>query len=182
MNKEDYKAGEEFELVRTLSYEPHEFQVTIVEPKDDEEQKGSPQPEEPPPTVSCITWNSTGGSIAVGYCQRSHEKICSHKSAVAVWSMFMKAFSGTKPSLVLDSPACITAVQFHPKDQKLLIGGTFNGNVIMWDVQAEEPFICMSEIDDYFHREAVTQLLWVPVLSDFDLSSNYVPHIAPHPG
>jgi len=43
----------------------------------------------------------------------------------------------------------------------------------MWDIQAEEPLICMSEIDEYFHREAITQLLWVPVISGVDLSSMY---------
>jgi hypothetical protein len=68
----------------------------------------------------------------------------------------------------------VTAVQFHPKDPKLLVGGTFNGNVLLWDVQAEEPLQCSSDIDEYFHREAVTQLLWVSVLSRLELSSAYV--------
>lgn len=43
----------------------------------------------------------------------------------------------------------------------------------MWDIQADEPLLCMSEIDEYLHREAVTQLLWVPVFSTLELVPDY---------
>lgn len=43
----------------------------------------------------------------------------------------------------------------------------------MWDIQADEPLLYISEIDEYFHREAVTQLLWVPILSTYELVPIY---------
>jgi hypothetical protein len=80
MNKEMYKPNEDIETAFTLT---HEVKNMIV---------------------SSISWNCTGGCIAVGYCQKSHEEMCSHHSLVAVWSLFIKSFSSTKPTIQLDSP------------------------------------------------------------------------------
>jgi len=44
---------------------------------------------------------------------------------------------------------------------------------MIWDIQADENLLCMSEIDEYLHREAVTQLLWVPILSTLELIPDY---------
>lgn len=45
----------------------------------------------------------------------------------------------------------------------MLAGGTYNGELVLWDVTTTEadPQIAMSSIDDYFHREAIQSLQWV---------------------
>jgi len=89
MNKEIYKPNEDIETAFTLTHEANEK----------EEKKNM--------IVSSISWNRTGGCIAVGYCQKSHEEMCSHNSLVAVWSLFTKSFSSTKPTIQLDSPVIL---------------------------------------------------------------------------
>ena len=50
---------------------------------------------------------------------------------------------------------------WHPSDPVILAGGTINGEIYLWNVAQEEPQIAVSQIDEYFHREAITKLLWI---------------------
>lgn len=36
-----------------------------------------------------------------------------------------------------------------------------NGEIYLWNVSVDEPQIAVSAIDEYFHREAITKLIWV---------------------
>lgn len=36
-----------------------------------------------------------------------------------------------------------------------------NGEIYLWNVSVDEPQIAVSAIDEYFHREAITKLVWV---------------------
>jgi len=56
---------------------------------------------------------------------------------------------------------CLTSVAFHPTDALILAGGTLNGEIYLWNISQEEPQICKSEIDEYYHRESVQSLIWV---------------------
>ena len=103
MNKEVYKANDEFELAFTLAHEQYEYKVALSDEEGEIAKKPAHQPEGTK-MVSCISWSSTGGSIAVGYAHKTHETMCSHHSVVAVWNMFVKSFSSSRPSLTLDSP------------------------------------------------------------------------------
>lgn len=77
---------------------------------------------------------------------------------------------GMRPDIVIEWPACVTCVAFHPTQPSLLAAGTQSGEVLLFDVNrpseaAGEP-IARSRSDDYLHRECVTALRWVqePVL------------------
>jgi WD40 repeat protein len=36
-----------------------------------------------------------------------------------------------------------------------------NGEIYLWNISQEDPQIAVSQIDEYFHREAITRLVWV---------------------
>ncbi len=55
----------------------------------------------------------------------------------------------------------VTALAFHPHNPVILAGGTSLGEIYLWSVFDEEPRICSSIVDEYFHRESVTKLLWL---------------------
>ena len=55
----------------------------------------------------------------------------------------------------------MTEVAFHPTDPLILAGGTMNGEIIIWNVDLEDPKLHISAIDEYYHREAITKLIWV---------------------
>ena len=45
----------------------------------------------------------------------------------------------------------------------MLAGGSVNGEIFIWDVSdADNPLKCSSTIDEYFHRDAITAIQWVP--------------------
>lgn len=55
----------------------------------------------------------------------------------------------------------MTELAFHPADPLILAGGTMNGEIIIWNVDLEDPKLHISAIDEYYHREAITKLIWV---------------------
>jgi len=36
-----------------------------------------------------------------------------------------------------------------------------NGQIFLWSTEEQQPVLHTSEIDEYFHREAITSLIWV---------------------
>ena len=55
----------------------------------------------------------------------------------------------------------MTTLRFHSSDPSLLAGGTFIGEIYLWNVYNDEPEICNSRADEYFHRESITKLVWI---------------------
>jgi WD40 repeat protein len=57
-------------------------------------------------------------------------------------------------------------VAFHPTIPSLLAAGTFNGEVMVWDLnKGDEPLLATSRVDLYFHREPVCEVKWFPEVS-----------------
>ncbi len=56
--------------------------------------------------------------------------------------------------------SCLMCVSCHPEMPSVVAGGSFNGEVLVWDTNRDEPLVASSRIDDYFHREAITQVSW----------------------
>ena len=55
----------------------------------------------------------------------------------------------------------MTEVTWHPTEPVILAGGTMNGQIIIWNIDEQTPVLHMSDIDEYYHREAITGLIWV---------------------
>lgn len=48
-------------------------------------------------------------------------------------------------------------IEYHPTKPSILAGGSFNGEVYIWDTSKEdENLLSKSNIDDYFHRECIS--------------------------
>jgi WD40 repeat protein len=76
-----------------------------------------------------------------------------------------RGFSGETPTTTIETDVCITALEFHPTKPSWLIGGSFNGEIFLWDLAREdaaaEQLLAKSSVDEYFHRECVSQFLWL---------------------
>ncbi len=48
-----------------------------------------------------------------------------------------------------------------------------NGEIYLWNIDMEDPYICHSAIDEYYHREAVTKLVWIKYESITSLAFQY---------
>jgi len=113
--------------------------------------------------VTAVSWNCNGTALAVAYGKTNHKSWCECQSVVSIWSVFRREFDPKKPTINIEVSNCLTEVNFHPSDPLLLAGGTMNGEIIIWNIDDENPNpqLYISAIDEYFHREAITKLLWV---------------------
>ena len=99
--------------------------------------------------------------MAVAYGKTDLVTWCEYQSVVSIFSPFRRTFDPKKPTLNIDAPNCVTEVKWHPTEPVILVGGTFNGQIILWNIDEQNPVVHMSEIDEYYHREAITSLIWV---------------------
>ena len=66
---------------------------------------------------------------------------------------------------------------FHPSKPSLLVGGSFNGEIFLWDIsKKDDNLVSSSSMDDYFHREAITQMLWIEQQSLLPYSNSLNSH------
>ena len=108
--------------------------------------------------VSCVKWNSRGTILAAGYLVPGrHGGWCSHKGLVWVWN---SAGREEKPQS-FETEGCVTAIGFHPTSPLGLVAGSFNGQLMLMDLEKADPFVYTTPVDEYFHREAISQLTWI---------------------
>ena len=64
--------------------------------------------------------------------------------------------------MVFDVKTCFMSIAFHPKKPAVCAVGSFTGEVYILNVtHKDDNLIARSKIDDYFHREPITDLAWV---------------------
>ena len=91
-----------------------------------------------------------------------HEGACQDKSFVYVWNINRKEFKPDVPTLEIETNSCIMSLLFHPVRPSLLMGGSFNGEIFLWDIsKKDDNLVASSSMDEYFHREAITQMIWI---------------------
>lgn len=67
--------------------------------------------------------------------------------------------------------SCITSIAFHPVIPSILATGTFTGQVIVYDINADDPIIGSSKMDRLTHQEPVSKLCWMQEKSVYKLIS-----------
>jgi WD40 repeat protein len=109
-----------------------------------------------------VSWTCSGGAVAVSYGRNDITGWCDYPGAVCVWSIFDKSFQATEPHHVFDHSSCIMCVSFHPVSPSIVAGGSFNGEVVVWNLNEPEKAMCMTAIDSlYSHKEPVLDLKWI---------------------
>jgi len=125
--------------------------------------------------VTAVSFNSSGNTLAVAYGDLKQQGWCDVQSCISVWRMHelhqkteaeadQEKQEGLKPSTVLQlaSSNFITCLAFHPVEPAILVSGSYSGEIIAWDVTADnEPMKFCSRVSDYSHREPVSSLSWV---------------------
>ena len=55
-----------------------------------------------------------------------------------------------------------TCVEFHPRLPGVLVAGTYNGEIVAWDLsQPDDPVIGSTPTSDDGHQEPITQVVWL---------------------
>mmetsp|Transcript_27534 Transcript_27534/g.38011 ORF Transcript_27534/g.38011 Transcript_27534/m.38011 type:complete len:548 (+) Transcript_27534:45-1688(+) len=110
--------------------------------------------------TTSISWNSTGYVVAVAYGRNDVSGWTDAPGALCTWNLGRKEVNPVKPDSLIDVDNPLQCVEFHPVHPALIAGGTFNGEVYVWDLSREENLRGKSKVSDYAHREPVTQVVW----------------------
>lgn len=118
-----------------------------------------------------LSWNSNGSTLAAAFGRMDHQDWCTHKGSLCTWNVDRGKVNTRKADSSIDISSCLMCASFHPTHPALLAGGTFNGEVMVWDLSKDdENLLATTGIGDDTHREPITQLVW---LQDPDKPKNY---------
>ncbi|KAH3765413.1 WD repeat domain 34 [Pelomyxa schiedti] len=111
-----------------------------------------------------VSWSCTGSILASAHGVPTHSGWCSHRGYANMWAVFKKSLRNqTKPQLVVELGSCAMCILCHPLRPSIVAVGTFNGEIVLIDVDAtEDPTIGTTNLNDVnAHREPVTALCWL---------------------
>lgn len=114
--------------------------------------------------VTSVAWNTTGAMLACSYGRLDTLGWCDITAPVCIWNIF-RVDAGVKgePDIEIQVQGYVMCLAFHPTHPGVLAGGTYNGELLIWDTSSGEldPLVASSTIDDYFHREAIQAVNWI---------------------
>jgi len=98
---------------------------------------------------------SLGRLETLGWCEVS--------APVCLWNTNRPQLNASEPDLTIEITNFVMCLAFHPTEPGLLAGGTYNGELMLWNTSSGEldPLLGSSSIDDYFHREAIQKIEWI---------------------
>ncbi|KAF8066252.1 Wdr34 [Scenedesmus sp. PABB004] len=116
--------------------------------------------------VTSLAWSKTGQTLAAAFGRYDAAGWCCVPGAVATWSLGRAgaAPGAPPPERLLPVGSGATALAFHPDQPALLAGGTFNGEVVLWDLRAADDADTQAASTDALgaarHRAPVVDLAW----------------------
>ncbi|XP_022080790.1 WD repeat-containing protein 34-like [Acanthaster planci] len=109
-----------------------------------------------------VAWNCTGSSLAVAYGRMDHQDWCTHRGSLCIWNIDLKSIDREKADTVVDVNSCLMCLAYHPEKPSAIVGGNFNGEVLLWDLTREDDgLLATSGIGDDSHREPVSEVMWL---------------------
>lgn len=112
-----------------------------------------------------LSWSCTGNSLAASFGRYDIEGWCNTPGALCVWNIGDGSVDPTtKGSMKVEkTETCLMCCTYHPAHPALIAGGTFDGEICIWDarnVEAEDMQRARSQINQSSHREPVTAVAW----------------------
>eukprot|EP00747_Dinoflagellata_sp_TGD_P164436 gnl/TRDRNA2_/TRDRNA2_184374_c0_seq1.p1 gnl/TRDRNA2_/TRDRNA2_184374_c0~~gnl/TRDRNA2_/TRDRNA2_184374_c0_seq1.p1 ORF type:complete len:595 (+),score=111.72 gnl/TRDRNA2_/TRDRNA2_184374_c0_seq1:78-1862(+) len=114
--------------------------------------------------ITSVAWNCTGAMLACSYGRLSTLGWCDISAAVCIWNIFRPQMVSGEADTLIRIQGFVNCLAFHPTQPAVLAGGTYNGELMIWNTASNEldPLVAASSIDDYFHREAIQAVEWIP--------------------
>mmetsp|Transcript_10525 Transcript_10525/g.29956 ORF Transcript_10525/g.29956 Transcript_10525/m.29956 type:complete len:534 (+) Transcript_10525:187-1788(+) len=111
--------------------------------------------------VTSVSWNGSGNVVAAALGKFDIQGWCSDPGALCTWNLNSRDLNPYKPEVSIETDSCLMCCAFHPRHPALIAGGTFNGQLVVWDLSKEgDAQIGCSKNTDATHREPICQVRW----------------------
>ena len=82
--------------------------------------------------------------------------------------------SQSKADTMIDVDNCLMSCAFHPEHPALIAGGTFNGDLYVWDLSGESDLQKSKSdtLSEVRHREPICSILWQYSISEYNKYGN----------
>ncbi|KAM3143896.1 hypothetical protein pb186bvf_003947 [Paramecium bursaria] len=85
--------------------------------------------------VTSLSWSpNLPGTVLASYSQNEEGSISDQVGVALIWSLQLKS----RPEFYCFSSSPITQAVFHPFSPSLIIGGLYNGQVVIWDIRTKQ--------------------------------------------
>ena len=84
-----------------------------------------------------VAWNASGALLVASFGRLDVSGWCSQPGMLCAWPVFRRDFDaqkGAPPDVMLEHSSCLMCVAPHPKMPSIVAAGSFNGEVIVYDL------------------------------------------------
>jgi WD40 repeat protein len=123
--------------------------------------------------ITGLSWNASGSLIAAGYGRVDTVAWCAERGYVAVWNISKRDLEANVPHFTLETDSYVTAVSFHPTQSYIIAVGTYNGEILLWNL-SEKGNPSSSLACANTPREPITKLQWLQNMQEPRESHRYI--------
>ena len=112
-----------------------------------------------------VSWSCTGQAMAACFGRHNITGWCEYPGILGVWRNLDRwpatGLGESMPDVSVETDVCLMCCEFHPQHPALLAGGTYSGEVYVWDLSREgDAQRFKSVITELSHREPIVQVAW----------------------
>jgi dynein intermediate chain len=101
--------------------------------------------------VTAVDWSphlDSGNTVLAAYSKKFDCTIKDEVGVVLVWSLSMKS----RPEFFRFSQSEVTAAKFYPFSNHEILGGCYNGQLVLWDLRAKTIPVLRTALADKGHK------------------------------
>ncbi|KAL3983464.1 E3 ubiquitin-protein ligase [Sarotherodon galilaeus] len=109
-------------------------------------------------TVTSLSWQPDGGrKLAVAYSCLEFQKSSKDMSLDSyIWDIE----NPNRPEMMLKPASPLVCLDYNPKDSHTLVGGSYNGQIVFWDIRKGNQPVEFSSLE-HSHRDPVYKIIWL---------------------
>eukprot|EP01006_Ploeotia_vitrea_P046888 TRINITY_DN67071_c1_g3_i4.p1 TRINITY_DN67071_c1_g3~~TRINITY_DN67071_c1_g3_i4.p1 ORF type:complete len:561 (+),score=46.29 TRINITY_DN67071_c1_g3_i4:72-1754(+) len=115
--------------------------------------------------VTSLCWNCNGSLLATAYGRIDCVGWCTEKGYVTIWNPMRDDLNEKKPEITIETDNYPLCLDFHPEEPSVLCGGTYNGEIFVWNVANENDNLIaqtQSQLSGttVMHTDPIQQVKW----------------------
>ncbi|KAH8870709.1 WD repeat-containing protein 34 [Schistosoma japonicum] len=128
-----------------------------------------------------LSWSASGALLAISYGSLYHMDWCTHNGFAALWNVTSETLIPNTPKYKYVTNTCLMCIKFHPVVPSLLAGGTFTGDLVVWNL-ANSNDHQLANIGGIHggHKDCINQICWISYNLEHDLRTSNSNNIILH--